>query len=118
MFPLSEESESLALGWLDTYFWSEFELEIIPKLQEGIPRLVLIRDAGKFYSLYEGDIYDLNSITKYLRQGHKDQAWHQLPRGKTPDYLQYTLNAVSLVCGRVSHNLFSAMGLGEAHWTL
>ena len=30
MFPLSEVSENLALGWLDTYYWSEFELEIVP----------------------------------------------------------------------------------------
>ena len=46
MFPLSDESDTLALGWLDTYYWSEFETEIIPQLLEGIPRLILIKDAG------------------------------------------------------------------------
>ena len=119
MFPLSEVSDNLALGWLDIYYWSEFETEIVPKLQEGIPRLMLIKDAGKSYSLYEGDLYDLKMITEFLASSHgKDQIWHTLPRGKTPDYLHYTLGTFSTVFSKVSQRLFAGVGLGEAHWGL
>ncbi len=103
MFPLSEVSDNLALGWLDTYYWSEFETEIVPKLQEGIPRLILIKDTGASYSLYEGDLYDLKVITEFLSSSHgKDHIWHPLPRRKSPDFLQYTLGTISTVFSKVT----------------
>ena len=71
MFPLSDESENLALGWLDTYLWSEFEDEIVPELKQAIPRLILIKEGGKNYTMYEGDIYDLDSIRTFVNTTHK-----------------------------------------------
>ena len=73
MFPLSSEEENLSLGWLDIMFWSEFDTEIIPELQQGIPKLIIFTDAGTKYTIYEGDIYDLSMIQKYVRATHKDQ---------------------------------------------
>ena len=119
MFPLSEVSENLALAWLDTYYWSEFETEMVPKLQEGIPRLMLIKDAGKSYSLYEGDLYDLKMITEFLSTSQgKDQIWHALPRGRNPEFLQLVLGSIPTVFSKVSQRLFAGVGLGEAHWGL
>ena len=71
MFPLSDESENLALGWLDTYLWSEFEDEIVPELKQAIPRLILIKEGGKNYTMYEGDIYDLDTIRTFVNTTHK-----------------------------------------------